>query len=79
MDKLLNLIADKRNVIIEEEKNEEVYHRACYRPSENCKNRDSYGIICIRCGKCGRKFVKVNKIKNNRDRFKIIYSLLFKI
>ena len=79
MEKLLNFIADQRNAIIEEEKNELGYHRACHRPSENCRNKDSYGVVCIKCGKCGRKFFKVEKIKNNMDRFIIIYRLLFKI
>lgn len=27
-----------------------------YSVSENCKNPDSYGVICVKCGKCGRKF-----------------------
>lgn len=28
-----------------------------YEPSENCCNDDSYGAICVKCGKCGRKFI----------------------
>ena len=28
-----------------------------YMPCEKCCNfRESYGIICVKCGKCGRKF-----------------------
>lgn len=27
-----------------------------YRPSNKCKNSNSYGMICVKCGKCGRKF-----------------------
>lgn len=32
------------------------FHRSDMRPSENCCNDDSYGCICVRCGRCGRKF-----------------------
>ncbi len=71
--KLLNNI----NIIIEEEKDDGGYHRSCYKPSKNCSNLDSYGIICVRCGKCGRKFVKAKKIKNNMDRLKVIFKVLF--
>ena len=27
-----------------------------YAPAENCSNIYSFGEICVRCGKCGRKF-----------------------
>lgn len=27
-----------------------------YRPSKQCKNSDTYGMICVKCGECGRKF-----------------------
>ena len=27
-----------------------------YEVAENCENPDSYGMICVKCGKCGRKF-----------------------
>jgi len=28
-----------------------------YEVSDNCKNlEESYGEICVKCGKCGRKF-----------------------
>ena len=27
-----------------------------YAPEENCKNPDTYGEICVKCGECGRKF-----------------------
>ena len=27
-----------------------------YAPSKECKNTDTYGCICVKCGKCGRKF-----------------------
>lgn len=29
-----------------------------YEPSKYCKDDDSYGMICIKCGKCGRQFEK---------------------
>lgn len=28
-----------------------------YEPSENCCNDDSFGSLCVKCGKCGRKFI----------------------
>jgi hypothetical protein len=28
-----------------------------YKPSKNCCNDDSYGTVCVKCGKCGRKFI----------------------
>ena len=27
-----------------------------YIPAKECKNTESYGMICVKCGKCGRKF-----------------------
>lgn len=27
-----------------------------YGVSPDCENPDSYGEICVKCGKCGRKF-----------------------
>ena len=32
------------------------FHRSDLRVSENCCNNDSYGVICVKCGRCGRKF-----------------------
>lgn len=34
------------------------FHRRELRPSENCCNSDTYGVICVRCGRCGRRFKK---------------------
>lgn len=28
-----------------------------YEPSEKCCNDDSYGMLCVKCEQCGRKFV----------------------
>lgn len=28
-----------------------------YEPSENCCNDDSYGAVCVKCERCGRKFI----------------------
>ena len=25
-----------------------------YPPTEDCKNPDSYGMICVKCNECGR-------------------------
>lgn len=27
-----------------------------YEPSKNCCNDDTYGALCVKCEKCGRKF-----------------------
>ncbi len=32
------------------------YNRSELRPARNCCNTDTYGVICVRCGRCGRKF-----------------------
>ena len=29
-----------------------------YTPADDCKNDESYGEICVKCGKCGREFDK---------------------
>ena len=29
---------------------------ADFEPADNCVNPDSYGMICVKCGQCGRKF-----------------------
>lgn len=28
-----------------------------YEPAEKCCNDDSFGAICVKCEKCGRKFI----------------------
>lgn len=28
-----------------------------YEPSKNCCNDDSCGAVCVKCEKCGRKFI----------------------
>jgi hypothetical protein len=28
-----------------------------YEPSEECCNDNSYGMLCVKCGRCGRKFI----------------------
>ena len=38
-----------------------------YRPADNCSNLDSYGEICVRCGKCGRKFTSQEDGDNNAE------------
>lgn len=40
-----------------------------YGISENCVNPDSYGVICVECGECGRTFkngIKHPYIKHRR-------------
>ena len=32
-----------------------------YDVSPDCVNPDSYGEICVRCGRCGRKFSKEDR------------------
>lgn len=36
----------------------------CY-VSDECKNPDSYGIVCVKCGECGRTFTKDGILKEN--------------
>lgn len=28
-----------------------------YGVADNCCNNESFGVVCLKCGKCGRKFV----------------------
>ncbi len=28
-----------------------------YEVADNCCNDDSFGVICLKCGRCGRKFI----------------------
>jgi len=39
------------------------FHRSEYRVCENCCNSDSYGVMCLKCGQCGRKFKNGEMIK----------------
>lgn len=36
-----------------------------YQVSDECKNPDSYGIVCVKCGECGRTFTKDGILKEN--------------
>lgn len=27
-----------------------------YKPTALCKRDDTYGVVCVKCGKCGRRF-----------------------
>lgn len=27
-----------------------------YAPCESCNNPDTFGMICVKCGECGREF-----------------------
>lgn len=38
---------------------------ADYYVSNECKNPDSYGIVCVKCGECGRTFTKDGILKEN--------------
>ena len=37
-------------------------------PCKGCKNPDSYGMICVCCGKCGRKFGKTIELSAEAQR-----------
>lgn len=39
-----------------EAKESDEFYKTDYRASKDCCNSDSYGIICVKCGRCGRKF-----------------------
>ncbi len=38
-----------------------------YLPCKRCRNPDSYGMICVRCGKCGRKFDRNGSLLNGKE------------
>ena len=35
-----------------------------YAPSKNCNNPDTWGMICVKCGECGRKFDETGRCLN---------------
>lgn len=39
----------------------EGFHMKDLRPSVNCCNLDSYGCVCVKCGRCGRIFFNSKK------------------
>lgn len=55
MGKIINFDKRKGN---KETNSGRKFYGVDYKPSPTCKNLDSYGCICVKCGRCGRKFVK---------------------
>lgn len=53
--KLISINEDKTNK--DEENKKKGFHMRDIKPSENCCNSNSYGVICIKCGRCGRRFL----------------------
>ncbi|MBQ0112992.1 MAG: hypothetical protein KBT03_07670 [Bacteroidales bacterium] len=41
-----------------------------YNVSKNCNNEDSYGCVCVKCGKCGRKFKDGILVKEGKKNVK---------
>ena len=39
-----------------------------YIPSAECNNTDTFGMICVKCGQCGREFNE-NGICTNIDEY----------
>ena len=35
--------------------------------SDDCINSDSYGAVCVKCGRCGRTFTKDGFLKESED------------
>lgn len=33
------------------------YNHTAYKPSSKCTNNETYGCVCVHCGRCGRKFI----------------------
>lgn len=47
-----------------------------YGVSDNCQNlKESYGEVCVKCEKCGRKFTNGVLAKNKKEATKIINKL----
>lgn len=38
-------------------------------PCEECKNPESYGSICLKCGMCGRTFPDERKLEEQAEAF----------
>lgn len=57
-------VIDLKKYKKEKEKKEKKKHRTkfffkCdYKPGYDCCNNNSYGTVCVKCGRCGRKFIK---------------------
>lgn len=47
---------DKKKEKVTKKSTSKEFFMSDIRPSKNCCNDDSYGEICIKCGRCGRKF-----------------------
>jgi hypothetical protein len=38
-----------------------------YQVSDECINSDSYGAVCVKCGRCGRTFAKDGFLKESEE------------
>lgn len=45
-----------------------------YMPSEKCSNPDTFGMICVKCGECGREFNEAGVCTNINDYPKYDYE-----
>lgn len=45
----------KRNDYEKQPEVKEYYH-VSVKPTAECQNPSSYGVICVRCGQCGKRF-----------------------
>lgn len=64
MGKIIDFVTKKNikdDTIKENPKSQSLSRVFCcvdYSTAYNCKSREAYDPICIKCGKCGRKFDK---------------------
>lgn len=62
-------VIDLKKYKEEKERKEKEKHRTKsffqldYKPSNNCCNSDTYGVVCVKCGRCGRKFSEKGFLK----------------
>jgi len=54
------------------EKNK-IHIRVCMGALPNCKNFDSYGVICVECNQCGR-FNPPKQEKQDKDNLGVNYE-----
>lgn len=38
-----------------------------YQATDDCINSDSYGAVCVKCGRCGRTFTKDGFLKESEN------------
>ena len=46
---------------------DDMFMHVDYSPCFECNNHDTFGMICVKCGECGREFDENGKCTNIHD------------